>query len=257
MIGLLLLLVVALLAIHRYCRRRSLLLAALAWTLASAVLTAWLGLLPAALLAGLQESPAWPTIDWKPDSTIIVLGVGTERFERTDVDHIVPSIFGYGRIVWAAELYLACSQHTTGCRVLVSGGDIQGHGVTEAAAYSTEFERLGVPRPALMLEAKSRNTFEQAKTIVTMIDRSASHPVILVTSGIHIRRSQLYFAFFGLHPVPIASDFVKAQPFSLAEGDYNVLLTDVALHEYIGIARFHLYNALGLNHPPRPPTAPP
>jgi hypothetical protein len=33
----------------------------------------------------------------------------------------------------------------------------------------------------------------------------------------------------------------------------NLALCDLALHEYLGIARYHEYNAMGWNAPPLPP----
>jgi len=71
----------------------------------------------------------------------------------------------------------------------------------------------------------------------------------MVTSGVHLRRSLLYFAHFGMEPQPVAGDWVNPrwEPFP---DSWNVMLADAAMHEYLGILRYYVYNALGLNAAP-------
>jgi hypothetical protein len=38
---------------------------------------------------------------------------------------------------------------------------------------------------------------------------------------------------------------------------WNLALCDLALHEYLGIARYYEYNAMGWNAPPLPPLVAP
>ena len=47
-------------------------------------------------------------------------------------------------------------------------------------------------------------------------------------------------------PIPVRADDLQAtaSPLPMA---YNFALMDYALHEWIGIARYHVYNALGWN----------
>jgi uncharacterized SAM-binding protein YcdF (DUF218 family) len=79
--------------------------------------------------------------------------------------------------------------------------------------------------------------------------------LVLVSSGIHMRRSALYFSHFGVHPATVRSDYVGAlmSPLPLA---YNFLLTDLAPHEYVGLLRYQLFQLLGWNINARHPGAP-
>ena len=78
--------------------------------------------------------------------------------------------------------------------------------------------------------------------------------MILVTSGLHLRRSILYFSHFGVHSLPVRADYVGAMmsPVPLA---YNYLLMDLTLHEYVGVLRYHVYEMLGWNIHARGPGA--
>ena len=55
-----------------------------------------------------------------------------------------------------------------------------------------------------------------------------------------------YFAHFGIETTPVRADYgrVDVRPMPLS---FNFLLTDVAIHEYVGIWRYYVYNALGWN----------
>jgi hypothetical protein len=46
--------------------------------------------------------------------------------------------------------------------------------------------------------------------------------------------------------VPVRADYLNVVPSWLPAAS-NFLLTDVALHEYLGVARFRLYDAMGWN----------
>jgi uncharacterized SAM-binding protein YcdF (DUF218 family) len=78
---------------------------------------------------------------------------------------------------------------------------------------------------------------------------------VLVTSGIHLQRSLLYFAHFGIAPQPVAGDWVRANSLFVPVA-WNFVLADLTLHEYLGILRYRVYNMLGWNAPKAPPLAP-
>jgi uncharacterized SAM-binding protein YcdF (DUF218 family) len=78
--------------------------------------------------------------------------------------------------------------------------------------------------------------------------------VVLVTSGLHLRRSILYFSHFGVHALPARADYVRAAMSPLPV-TYNFLLMDLALHEYAGLVRYRVYEMLGWNIKARNPGA--
>ena len=100
------------------------------------------------------------------------------------------------------------------------------------------------------------NTWQNAQFSRPLLQAFDPQKLVLVTSAIHLRRSLLYFEHFGLRPQPVRGGDVEAvlSPWPLA---WNMALCDAALHEYLGMAQFHLYNALGWNAPPvRSPLVP-
>ncbi|WP_175485689.1 YdcF family protein [Pseudoxanthomonas sp. GM95] len=210
------------------------------WLLGNGVLTGW-------IVDFTQRSPAPRPIAWQPGSVIIVLGMGMQKLPHEG--GIEPQSLAYSRILRAVQLYDRCAQATTGCRILLSGGDPAGLGKTEAELYGSLLEEAGVPASAVLHETASRNTWENARYTARLLATKPHGPLVLVTSGLHMRRSLLYFAHFGLQPAPARSDYTA--PFSSwLPNSYNLLIGDLATVEWLGIARYHWYNWLGKNEPP-------
>jgi uncharacterized SAM-binding protein YcdF (DUF218 family) len=196
------------------------------------------------LLRGLEPGyAAQPDGSWGRRSAIILLGGG---LERADSGAVETSPLVYGRLVKALELYVACRQQQGECYILASGGDPHRQGVSEAAVYGAELQRLGVPAADLVLEQKSFNTWQNAQFSAPLLAARPAEHLFLVTSGVHLRRAALYFGHFGVHATPVRADYVNAvlSPVPLA---YNFLVADLALHEHLGILQYHLYQRLGLN----------
>lgn len=207
---------------------------------------------PNFLLGKLQNEYLYQNYpNWQDKNVIILLGMATERIDSLKGDNVVPGTFAYSRIVKTAQLYKDCRESSAHCAVIVSGGDPLNNGKSEAKVYSDVLVDLGVDADDITQEAKSRNTFENAKFTSAILENFADRVKVLVTSGVHLDRSALYFKHFGvthLHLVP--SDYFSAK-YSLFPIAYNFAITDFALHEYIGVIRYHIYNALGWN-PPKP-----
>lgn len=205
------------------------------------------GPVPAWLLDSLEKPfENEPQISWGARNAIVLLGAGTFRIGKT----VEPGLFSYPRIVEAVQLYQACRKASAGtngeCKILVSGGDARHHGEPEATVYRHEIVALGVNSDDVLMEPKSMNTWQNAQFSRTVLAQYAPDRTVLVSSAIHLRRSLLYFTHFGMAPIPVRADDLQAaaSPLPMA---YNFALTDFALHEWIGIARYHMYNALGWN----------
>ena len=213
------------------------------------------GPVPRWLLARLQQPRAATSQpSWAARNAIVLLGGGTELPEAGGAPQ--PSILAYGRIVKAAELYRDCKAAGRQCLLLVSGGDSQHHQVAEAVVYGAVLRRLGIPVQDLMLEPRSRSTWQNAQFSRPLLQAYAPQRVFLVTSGFHLRRSLLYFAHFGIHPVPVSGGELRARMSSWPLS-WNVAVCDVALHEYAGMVRYHEYDMMGWNVPPLPALIPP
>ncbi|WP_430390291.1 YdcF family protein [Dyella sp. 20L07] len=210
------------------------------------------GAVPRWLIRGLQSPyDVEPMIGWAPRNVIVLLGGGTVV---AGDEPLQPSYFADGRVLRAAQLYVACKATGKECRVLVSGGDSQDHGEAESVVYGRALQKLGIPQADIALETRSMTTWQNAQFSRPMLIDYAPQHLVLVTSGIHLRRALLYFDHFGITPQPVAGDWVNARR-ELLPDSWNYLLADAALHEYLGILRYHVYNMMGWNAPRAAPIA--
>jgi uncharacterized SAM-binding protein YcdF (DUF218 family) len=211
------------------------------------------GPVPRFLLRSLQGAYYMePPIDWAQRNAIVLLGAGTVG---PNDERLQPSYYANGRILRAAQLYDACKAAGKECRLLVSGGDSQDHGEPEAVVYVRALRALGIPEADLVVEARSMSTWQNAQFSRPLLAEYAPQHIVLVTSAIHLQRSLLYFAHFGITPQPVAGDWIRANRIPIPVS-WNFVATDAAVHEHLGILRYHVYNMLGWNAPKAPPLLP-
>ena len=228
--------------------RRKVGLMVFALSLALGFLLGW-GTATNIALEGLEaEFARSEPVRWGEDNVIVVLGTGTHRPSASLAAE--PTPWAYSRILKGAELYRRCARSDARCRLIVGGGDTLGTGDGEADVYARTLIGLGVPNADIIRENRSLNTFQNARNIGDIIAKIKPDKMVLVTSGVHMRRALLYFRHFGMNPRPVRSDYLKARSGFLPT-PYNQVLLHQALHEYVGILRYHIYNALGLNLPKR------
>lgn len=199
--------------------------------------------LPANFMLGkLQNGLPVSSEAWGAHNVIVLLGAGSEM---TDEGPALAA-FSYGRMVKAFEVYRSCKSQSQDCRIISSGGDTRGYGKSEAELYAESLERLGAERADLIVEGRSMNTWQNAQFTSEILAGQQLDKVALVTSGLHVRRSLLYFAHFGVYPTGIRADYARARS-SVLPVAYNITLADLALHEHLGVLRYHVYNLLGWN----------
>ena len=209
------------------------------------------GPVPALLLRNLQAGyPDTGPPLWQPRAAIVVLGAGIQHAE--DVHMLQPAPLAYARILKGLELYRQCRQAGKACVLLVSGGDPHELGTSEAKVYAAVLERLGVDSTDIVTEGNSLNTWQNARFCAAWLREHPQDQVILVTSGMHVRRSLLYFSHFGIPAQGVRADYVDALVSAVPQA-YNFLVTDLALHEYAGVVRYHVYELLGWNVEARRP----
>jgi uncharacterized SAM-binding protein YcdF (DUF218 family) len=202
------------------------------------------GWLPSWLLHGLQAPYAQrATIAWAPRNAIVLLGAGTTRVPGGVVE---PGLFANGRINEALVLYRECRAGGNDCKLEVSGGDALHTGASEAAVYANLLMRMGVPASDLLLEPRSMNTWQNARFSAPLLRRYGAQRVVLVSSATHLRRASLYFRHFGTRTTPVRGDWLQAGT-GWWPRSRNFATTDLALHEYAGLLRYRVYNAMGWN----------
>lgn len=201
------------------------------------------GVIPKYLLDKLQQDyVVQAPIHWQDNNAIILLGAGLEKIG----DRIEPPFHSFSRIYEAANLYNECVDTQKQCTIIVSGGDTQKLGDTEAAVYKKYLTSIDINADNIITEPNSLNTWQNAQFTSAILSKGDFDNSVLVSSGLHIKRSQLYFEHFGVRATPIRADYMSAQVAWLPLG-YNFALTDFALHEWIGFWRYDIYNMLGAN----------
>ncbi len=211
------------------------------------------GLVPALLLRDLQAgNPGTAPQTWQPHAVIIVLGGGIQHVADTGTLQVEP--LAHSRILKGLELYRQCRHAGGTCVVLLSGGDPNHLGASEAHVYATVLEELGVDSTDIATEESSLNTWQNARFCAAWLRQHPQDQLILVTSGPHLRRSLLYFRHFGLQPQGVRADYLGTLVSAVPQA-YNFALTDLALHEYGGLLRYHLYELFGWNVEARAPGA--
>ncbi|WP_420962803.1 YdcF family protein [Brucella sp. IR073] len=203
------------------------------------------GPLTSLILGNLQGPYLTPQpVQWGKRNAIVLLGGGLEKVGET---HLVePEIIAYGRIVKATELYDECRKTAADCKILVTGGDPLNTGESEANVYKGVLTRIGVDPADVMTEDKSKNTWQNAQFSRPLLEAYGPDRIVLLTSAIHLRRGLLYFSHFGIGATPVRGDYIGAV-LSPVPRSYNFAVADFALHEYAGILRYYVYNALGWN----------
>ena len=129
-------------------------------------------------------------------------------------------------------------------RLLISGktGDLFGRG-NEAELLRGFAIEWGLTPEQVVLEAESRNTYENAAYSAQIIRASGYNTLILVTSALHMRRSAAAFHKQGLFPELYAVDFPMNHaitPGSFLPSVEVLAVTTGAIHELIGLAMYRL-----------------
>jgi uncharacterized SAM-binding protein YcdF (DUF218 family) len=159
---------------------------------------------------------------------------------------------GGERLVAAAEL----ARRYPEARLLLAGGggalrDVAGPSLSEAAIAADFLRRQGIAADRLILEARSRNTAENARLGLAQITGQNAGQIggqddgvwLLVTSAHHMPRAMRSFAAAGwrglvAYPVDFRSTpFVEGLGWKLAE---NLDLLNIAIREWVGGLAYRL-----------------
>ena len=141
--------------------------------------------------------------------------------------------------VWhAARLYHAGKA----AKVMLSGGgnDWEADLPSQAKTMAQFLGDLGVPLRAIVLEERSRSTYENASNCAELMRRQGMERAILVTSALHMPRSFAVLRRAGVDVVPAATDFEVIEgpgtALSWLPNSQALQRSTNALHEWIGIA---------------------
>ena len=142
------------------------------------------------------------------------------------------------RIIEALRIYRAGKVP----RIVISAGNQpeQAKLVPEAELIADFLVELGVPRSALILETRSRNTHENAVYTAGIFREHGWHDGLLATSGIHMPRAIAAFRKAGLQVTPASTD-IHGMPvrhisvIDLLPDPGSLARTTSALREILGL----------------------
>lgn len=127
-------------------------------------------------------------------------------------------------------------------KIIISGTSPLNPGRKDEAEWLKEFlAERGILSENIILEEKSRNTFESAKNIKELLGKE---PFFLITSAYHMPRSMEVFQKMGANSIPAPTDFKRKENYNILDffpDANNLRKVDLAFHEYFGILFYRLY----------------
>ena len=179
-------------------------------------------------------------IDQSPQADAIVLLAG-------DISPPIPprveSQIRGNRALHTARLYRAGKAPL----ILVSGGNVfTQKGIKGEAHYTKEILiEWGIPESAIMIEAGSRNTYENALEAEKILRKEDLGTILLATSSFHMPRALATFRMTGLNVIPSTTGIgaFEAKPRVLEFIDLLPSLSELGrlervMREYLGIAMY-------------------
>jgi uncharacterized SAM-binding protein YcdF (DUF218 family) len=171
---------------------------------------------------------------------VIVLGGGFE----VDLSEIHDQFVGNDadeRQIYMADL----ARRFPESRIIFSGGGtVPGASINEADVIARYAEVLSLPRSRLILDNRSRNTYENARFTADLVKPKPAERWILVTSAWHMPRAVGCFRKFGFTVVPFPVDYRTGRWHSrLGFGtpvSERLTLLDMAVKEWIGLAAYRI-----------------
>lgn len=178
-----------------------------------------------------RDEATLPKVD-----AIVVLGGGRSK-RWMDREHVTAEQLDSSRLAAGARAWLAGR-----APVVILTGDGEGRG-SEAARMAKGITRLGVPRPALILEKRSDDTRDNARYTAALAERHGIERILLVTSQVHMPRAHLLFREAGVKVVPL-----PVPEYSRCDGWFDCWLpsrsalwrSGRAIKEYAGLAAARL-----------------
>jgi uncharacterized SAM-binding protein YcdF (DUF218 family) len=195
-----------------------------------------------ALTSALENRFPPPPADMPAPDGVIVLGGA--------MDERVTAARGRAALNDAAERLVALvelARRYPQARIVFTGGSaaLGGSDHTEAEAAAVFMSEIGLDPGRVILESRSRNTWENAELTRALVHPAPGERWLLVTSAAHMPRSIGIFRRAGFPVTAFPVDYrTMGRPRALWRIDRHAIealgLVDYAAHEYIGLAAYYL-----------------
>ncbi len=184
--------------------------------------------------------PAWDPSRGAPDG-IIVLGGPID----TDLSaaHSTPVVRNASDRIFAAAVL---ARRYPNARIVFTGGsaNLISNDAKEADYAGEILENLGVARQRMIMERRSRNTYENAVFTKAVVAPKPGERWLLVTSAFHMPRSVGLFrkAGFAVEPYPVDWRVGRGvEAFELTNiGADGLSRTDLGMREWLGLVSYRL-----------------
>jgi uncharacterized SAM-binding protein YcdF (DUF218 family) len=182
-------------------------------------------------------------LDAPSAQAIVVLG-GTIHMPSAQ-HHLSALVDPSDRMLVAFRLYRAGKAPLLFC----SGGNNpignQTGKTPEAIRMAELLEEWDIPPAAIQIETGSINTHENATRTYQILAPRGIHRILLVTSAMHMTRAVGAFRKAGFDVIAVPADFRSGwgEPNieeKLLPGAHNLINSEAALHEWLGIATYRL-----------------
>jgi uncharacterized SAM-binding protein YcdF (DUF218 family) len=121
---------------------------------------------------------------------------------------------GNGRFAWTADRFIQglrlYDTHVVKYILITSGnGSLNASKFREATWAKGQMEQMRVPDSALLIESNSRNTIENARFSMALLQKkNIKGPYLLVTSAFHMRRALMIFKKEKIDVVPYSCNYM-------------------------------------------------
>lgn len=136
-------------------------------------------------------------------------------------------------------------------RIFITGGEgklIQ-EGYTESETTRDFLIKIGIPKDDIIIESKSRNTYENAVNTAKILNTQKPFTAILITSAIHMKRAHSSFAKAGIQCDEFSTDRIAGKTKFLF--DYCFIPEMSALENWRVLFReitgYYMYKVMGYN----------
>jgi len=123
--------------------------------------------------------------------------------------------------------------------IVVTGGNPKEthSNASEADAMALFLKDLGIPKAAILLEDRSRNTAENAQYTAEILRPLNIDQILLVTSATHMNRATRYFESVGFIVTPAPTDYSKRKPLDkqcCLPDPHTLVINSQLMKEFVG-----------------------
>jgi len=197
------------------------------------------------LASGLESKyPVAAAAAIRQTNVVVVLSAGIVEDVPVSFSPLpaAPGTVSVVRLSEGVRLYRKIKSQERSCVIILTGGRVFGSAYAASEVSREWLMAMGVPGNDIRLETASRTTFEEARSVLPLLQHEAAEAVLLVTSAAHMPRAVASFRKFGTTVIPAPCDFSARELnlFSFLPSAESLRENRAMLWEYIGAVFYKL-----------------